>query len=241
MSPSPTSDIVLVLDRLIEDTVATLRADPVFGRIFDGTASRELYLRFLTETFHYVKQTQLQLQAGARALRDHPDPARRALAARFAHHEEEEIGHERWVLDDIRALGGDVEAAERAEPGAAVKAYLAMGAFVWQSRHPLGLMGIGTLLEGISEKLGTSAARNLEERSGIAGIGKALSFLRSHGEADVGHMEEARAALRSVADERDREVIVLCAKMTALYYTHLLYTGHGGAASGPTPRAPAEP
>jgi len=222
-SPSDPADIVPVLDRLIDETVATLRADPVFGRIFDGTASRELYLRYLTQTYHYVKQTRLQLQAGARALRDHADPGRRALGQRFAHHEQEEIGHEQWVLDDIRALGGDADAAAREEPGAAVKAYLAMGAFVWQSRHPLGLMGVGTLLEGISEQLGSSTAKNLAERSGIPSIEAALSFLRSHGEADVGHMEEARAALRRVEDPREKEVIVLCARMTSLYYTHLLH------------------
>lgn len=225
MSATPTSetlDIVPVLDRLIDDTVATLRADPVFGRIFDGTASRELYLRFLTQTYHYVKLTQKLLGEGARALKDHPDPKRRAFGERFAHHELEEVGHERWVLDDIRALSADVAAAERAEPGAAVKGYVAMAAFLWESRHPVALMGISTLLEGVSEKLGSGTARAFKEKSSIPNIQKALTFLEAHGEADVGHMEEARAALRRIEDEGDKQAVVVVARMTALYYTHLL-------------------
>ena len=36
-------------------------------------------------------------------------------------------------------------------------------------------------------------------------------------------LEEARAALRNVTRESDKEAIVLVARMTALYYTHLLY------------------
>ena len=221
-APEPL-DIVPVLDQLIGDTVALLRADPVFGRIFDGTASPELYLRFLTQTYHYVKLTQVMLGEGARALRDHADPERRAFGERFAHHELEEVGHEQWVLNDIRALGADVAAAERAAPGAAVKGYLAMSAFVWESRHPVALMGVSTLLEGVSAQLGSSTARAFKERSTIPHIEKALSFLEAHGEADIGHMDEARAALRKVTGARDKEAIVLVARMTALYYTHLLY------------------
>jgi pyrroloquinoline quinone (PQQ) biosynthesis protein C len=216
-------DIVPELDGIIADTVAQLRADPVFSRIFDGTASPELYLRFLTQTYHYVKLTQVLLAEGAKALKDHPDPERRAFGERFAHHEAEEIGHEQWVLNDIRALGADVAAAERATPCAAVKGYLAMCAFVWDSRHPIALMGVSTLLEGVSEKLGSSTSRAFKERSTIPNIREALTFLEAHGEADVGHMEEARAAIRRVTSAADQDAIVLTARMTAFYYTHLLH------------------
>jgi pyrroloquinoline quinone (PQQ) biosynthesis protein C len=221
-APSDPDDIVSILDRLIDDTVATLLADPVFGRIFDGTASRELYLRYLTQTYHYVKQTQVQLRAGAHALSTDPDPVRRALGERFQRHAEEEASHDRWVLDDIRAVGGDPEAAQREEPCSAVRAYLAMTAFLWQSRHPLGILGVATLLEGLADRIGYSTARNLAERSGIPGIEQGLSFIRSHGAEDVGHMDAARAALRSVQHLGDRDAIVSCARMTALFYTHLL-------------------
>jgi pyrroloquinoline quinone (PQQ) biosynthesis protein C len=217
------TDIVPAIEAIIDDTVSQIVADPVYGRIWDGTASRELYLRFLTQTYHYVKLTQVLLAHGARALRDDPDPTRRTFGERFAHHEREEVGHEQWVLDDIRAIGGDAAAAERAEPGAAVKGYQAMVAFLWSSRHPVALMGVSTLLEGISEKLGASTTRSFLERSQIPGIENGLTFFRTHGVADVGHMEEARLALRKVADERDRQAIVSVARMTALYYAHLIH------------------
>jgi len=219
---SSTPDLVGALDTLIHDTVATVLADPVLGSVFDGTASRDTYLRFLTQTYHYVLETTPLLRAGARAFAASSDAFGKSMHERFAEHAREETGHEQWLLDDIEALGADVEAAKRAEPSPAVQAYVAMVRFTGRSRRPIGLMGVGFLLEGVSEKLGTQTADNLRARSKIPGIEKALSFVDSHGSTDVGHMEEGRKALRTIEDPNDRAAVLLCAQCTALYYTELL-------------------
>jgi pyrroloquinoline quinone (PQQ) biosynthesis protein C len=217
-------DLPAALDAIVAEAVADLSSDPVTGRIFDGTASRELYLRFLIETYHYVLETTPLLKAGARALSGSRDALGQAMHERFNEHAKDETGHEQWVLDDIAALGGDVDAAKRAEPSAAVRAYVAMVRFVGLSRRPLGLIGVAYFLEGISEQLGTKTAENMKKHSTIPGVEKALSFVESHGSADVGHMEEGRATLRKITDARDKAAILLCAQSAAFQYAEMLHT-----------------
>jgi pyrroloquinoline quinone (PQQ) biosynthesis protein C len=215
-------DVVAALDTIVNDLVALLLADHRYGRLCEGTVTREEYLDFLGRTYHYVKETQHQLMGGSRALREKTDAVHVALRKEFDHHAHEETGHEQWVLDDIRAIGGDVEAAIRTEPCLAVRLYVASGQITLASQRPLGILGVGYVLEGISEKLGTRMAVNLVERSGIPNIAKAVSFLASHGDADVGHVAEARSRLRSIDDEDNQEAILLCAKLTAAQYSHIL-------------------
>jgi pyrroloquinoline quinone (PQQ) biosynthesis protein C len=184
-----TPDLVSTLDALVAGAVHDLGQDPLLGRVFDGTASRDLYLSFLLQTYHYVNETTPLLRAGARATAGHADPVHRVVHERFAEHAREEAGHEQWVLDDIAALGGDVEAAKRSEPSPAVRAYISMVRAVSASRRPLGLLGVAYFLEGISEKLGSKTAANFRRASKIPGIERALSFVDTHGEADVGPNE----------------------------------------------------
>ncbi len=219
---SNSADLLSSLDALIAGTVAAVTEDPVLGKVFSGAASRDLYLEYLVQTYHYVLETTPLLRAGARALAGAKDPLHVALHERFAEHEREETGHEQWILDDIAGLGADVEAAKKADPSPSVKAYVAMVRAVGASRTPVGLFGVAYLLEGVSEKLGSSSAKNLRERSGIPNIEKALSFLDSHGSADVGHMEEARATLRKISDPRELTAILWCAQSTSFYYRELL-------------------
>ena len=72
------------------------------GALFDGTATKELYVAFLQETWHYVRFT-----SGTLLLAGEAEQARRAqLAVGRADREgEEEKGHDLWALADLAALG----------------------------------------------------------------------------------------------------------------------------------------
>jgi pyrroloquinoline quinone (PQQ) biosynthesis protein C len=216
------TDLVAILHSSVEETIASLMADEVFRTVFDGTATRELYLRFLARTYHYVTYTSFQLEEGKKITSLGPDPFQQEMHERFTHHAKEEAGHELWVLDDIRALGGDAEAVKREDPGVAVKAYAAMVMLVLRSGNPLGILGVGALLEGISAKLGTLAANNLRRHSKIPNIENALKFFDSHGEADREHILEQNRTLSNVPDEQDRRAIRLCIEFTSFQYRNLL-------------------
>jgi pyrroloquinoline quinone (PQQ) biosynthesis protein C len=217
----PTTDLVAALHNSTEETLAALMADETFRTVFDGTTTRELYLEFLARTYHYVTYTSYQLEEGKKLTATAPDPFQKAMHERFDHHAKEESGHELWVLDDIQALGGDVEAVKRGDPGLAVKAYAAMVQLVLRSKTPLGIIGVGALLEGISARLGTMAANNLRKHSKIPNIENALKFFDSHGEADREHIIEQNTTLAGIPSEEDRRAIRLCIETTAFQYRNL--------------------
>jgi Iron-containing redox enzyme len=216
-------DIVDLLDALLDETEARLTADPRYGRFIAGTATREEYLELLARTYHYVKQTRGQLVGGAKALGGRTDPISVALRESFEHHAKEETGHDAWVLDDIRALGGDAGAVAKGEPCLAVKIYTAVGEIVLASKNPLGIMGVGFVLEGLAEKIAVKISKNMIARSGIPNIEKATTFFSSHGEADIDHMAEGRATLRTIPEDGDRAAILLAARLTAVNYCQILW------------------
>jgi pyrroloquinoline quinone (PQQ) biosynthesis protein C len=217
-----TVSLVETLDRIVAETVSTLIEDPLYGPIYDGTVSREVYLRFLRRTHQYVLYTTTQLDEAARVLKDSPDPVHKAFVAKLSHHSREETGHDRWLRDDIVALGGDAHALESEEPCLAVAAYIAMLGVVLKSENALGVLGVGYYLEAISEKIGPRMAENLKRNSHIPNIANAVSFIEAHGIADVKHMAETRAALGGITNEGDKAAIVLLARLTAAEYQSLL-------------------
>lgn len=222
-APSAQTDpLVHGLETTVNETVAALKSDPVFGSLFDGTASRELYLKFLQRTYHYVNYTTEQLKKASRIFGDRPGELDQIMHQRFLHHAKEEHGHELWVLDDIRAIGGDADETMKADPGVAVKSYLTMAELILASRTPIAIIGLGGLLEGISAQLGTAAANSMRSVSKIPNVENALKFFDSHGEADAYHIIEQRETLVKIHDEADRRALLLCAQMTSFQYRHLL-------------------
>ncbi|MCK9912572.1 iron-containing redox enzyme family protein, partial [Microbacteriaceae bacterium K1510] len=67
----------------------------------------------LTQAYHHVKHTFPLLALASVHTRDE------AYQDALVEYMEEERGHEKWILNDIRAMGGDAEAVRSGEPGQA--------------------------------------------------------------------------------------------------------------------------
>ena len=72
---------------------------------------------FLTEAYHHVKHTFPLLSLAAAHTRDE------RYQAALAIYMNEERGHDKWILDDIRAMGGDAEAVERGKPACRARSW----------------------------------------------------------------------------------------------------------------------
>jgi pyrroloquinoline quinone (PQQ) biosynthesis protein C len=215
--------LITELASILEEATSTILGDPLFASIFKGTASRETYLAYLSETYHYIKQTPVTLRLGAETLARLDHPVYRAIRQKFIDHEKEESGHDDWVLSDIRALGGDAEAVQRSAPNPAVAAYIAEARFVATSRHPVAIFGEAFVLEGLAQRLGLEGSHNLRTRSGIPGIEHAVSFMHGHGELDQGHTVELEEVLALITDPEDQRHILRRARNVAYQYTHMLH------------------
>jgi hypothetical protein len=200
-------------------------------RIWDGTIDLDGYVRFLSQTYHYVCWTKpLLVRAGARLRRLGKYPV---LAELFAVKAREEAGHEKWALADLRALGQEAAAINGEPPSAAVAAYIAWNGFVVESTSPVAFLGTAYVLESLSVRCGADAVRNLRRRRAIPGIEGAVSFLRGHAGADVGHLKQLGSLLAQIRDARDREAILLSARVTCTVYEGLFAPAHSPHAPRP--------
>ncbi|WP_414588600.1 iron-containing redox enzyme family protein [Scytonema sp. PCC 10023] len=216
-------DLVNELEGILNVMIDKLYADPKYSRLITGELTKEEYLNFLTQTYHYVINTPKTLLTVTKNLKGHPNPIYQMIQKRFLEHAKEERGHHLWVLNDVKALGYDPEMVKNTAPSPAIEAYNAYSHFVATSQNPIGIFGEAYILEGFSEKIGPVSLKNLREKSTIPNIEKAISFIVFHAEADIDHMQSLRNILRDVTDEDDKYAIRLCASVVAQQYTHLLH------------------
>jgi pyrroloquinoline quinone (PQQ) biosynthesis protein C len=172
-----------------------------------GRLTRNDYLAFLSQAYHHVKHTlPLLMGCGARL------PERLEwLRSAMTEYVKEETGHQEWILDDIRACGGDAEAVRRARPGADVEIMVAYAYDVIARSNPVGFLGMVLVLEGTSTTVATRAAAALGQSLRLPA--SAFTYLTSHGALDAGHIRFYASLVNRLDAEADRETLAHCARM----------------------------
>ena len=192
---------------LIIDGVAEARAaatlQPGVERLLSEGMSREEYLDFLEQLYHVVWHFCPTMAAAAA----HCGEERRALRYALYHNIDDEKGHETWVLDDIRALGGDVDAVVRGKPAIPVQAMIGYNYFAAERLNPWSVLGMVHVLEEISANYSGRVAKAVAERLGITD-GAGFRFLSSHGTMDLHHVAGFRELVNQITDPRDYEAII---------------------------------
>jgi pyrroloquinoline quinone (PQQ) biosynthesis protein C len=189
-----------------------LLSAPVIRRTLAGEISHELYIAFLTQAFHHVRHTvPLLMAVGARL-----SPRHEWLRGRIMHYLEEEQGHDRWILDDIRAAGGDASAVEHGPPGVATDVMVAYAYDTVMRRNPVGFFGMVFVLEGTSVALALRASDQIQATLKLPS--RALIYLRSHGQLDQQHVQHLADILNSLDTQDDREAVAQCAR--AMYWLY---------------------
>ena len=171
-----------------------------------GELSLESYTAFLGQAYHHVKHTTPLLMAcGSRITHD-----KEWLRNAMAEYIEEEVGHQEWILNDIRHCGADAEAVRTATPSAATELMVAYAYHVVDRGNPVGFLGMVLVLEGTSVRVASEAAEHLRSNLGLPA--KAFSYLTSHGSLDVSHMDFYRNLVNRLQDAKDRDAVVHCAR-----------------------------
>ncbi|MDH4581206.1 iron-containing redox enzyme family protein [Pseudomonas sp. BN415] len=188
---------------------------PVIREALAGQVSLEGYRAFLGQAYHHVRHTvPLMMACGARL------PSRLEwLRGAVCEYIEEEYGHERWILNDIAACGGDAEAVSRSRPSLAIEL---MVAFLYDQiarGNPVGLFGMVNVLEGTSIALATQAADTIRESLDLPS--DAFSYLSSHGVLDQDHMATYRRLMDRLEDEEDKQAVIHAAKVVYLLYAEM--------------------
>lgn len=183
-----------------------LLAAPQIRDALAGTITLPRYLAFLSQAWHHVRHTVPLLTAATSRL-----PQRlQWLQTDMAHYVEEETGHDEWVLDDIRAAGGDAEAVRRSSPHPATDAFVACAWDTIQRRNPVGLFGMVFVLEGTSVSLALGAADRIQATLGLPAC--AFTYLRSHGQLDQQHVGDLKGILARLTEPGDHAAIIQSAR-----------------------------
>ena len=193
--------------RETSDARQGLLAAPIIqGVLLRGEVSLPSYLAFLREAYHHVRHTVPLLQATKAAL-----PARHAwLRGPLDEYVEEEAGHDEWILDDIRACGGDAEAVRHGAPGIATEVMVAYAYDTIARGNPLGFFGMVHVLEGTSVSLALAAADAIQKPLRLPD--SAFTYLRSHGELDREHTAHFALLMDRIEAPEDRAAIVHAAR-----------------------------
>ncbi|GAA4332217.1 iron-containing redox enzyme family protein [Variovorax defluvii] len=195
--------------RLLEqsaDARAGLLGAPIIQGCLSGQVSLPSYLAFLHEAYHHVRHTVPLLRACRAAL-----PARNAwLQGPLDEYIEEEQGHDQWILDDIRAAGGDAGATRDGTPGHATEVMVAYAYDTVARRNPLGFFGMVHVLEGTSVSLALLAADRIQQSLQLPDA--AFSYLRSHGTLDREHTAHFALLMDRIEAPEDQADIVHAAR-----------------------------
>ena len=171
-----------------------------------GELSLESYLAFLTQAYHHVRHTTPLLMAcGSRV-----PPDKEWLRDAMAEYVEEEVGHQEWILNDIKACGGDAEQVRYGAPGMAAELMVAYAYHTVDRGNPVGFLGMVLVLEGTSVRVATEAAGKLQQSLGLPS--SAFSYLTSHGSLDLSHMDFYQKLVNRLEDPADQEYVIYCAK-----------------------------
>ncbi|MGJ7547879.1 TenA family transcriptional regulator [Pseudomonas alloputida] len=192
-----------------------LFAVPVIREALAGQVSRDSYIAFLTQAYHHVRHTvPLMMACGARL------PSRLEwLRGAVCEYIEEEYGHEQWILNDIKACGGDWEAVRDGRPALPIELMVAYLYDLIARGNPVGLFGMVNVLEGTSIALATHAAGSIQSSLGLPD--NAFSYLSSHGALDQDHMVTYKRLMDRLDEVDDHQAVIRAAKVVYRLYTDM--------------------
>ena len=192
---------------LVEMTDASRRdletIPKVHSMIHHGLTLSE-YHAFLHDLYHIVWHFCPVMAAAAARCDDNFRNVRYELYERI----EEEKNHETWVLDDLEAVKGDVQAARNDPPSMPVQAMIAFNYYSVERVHPCAVLGMLYTLEVIASVYGGRVSEAIARAIGRDVSAGGFKFLSSHATMDVDHMAKLNALVKTIADPAAQNAIV---------------------------------
>lgn len=206
-------------DQLVKETEsarAELYNVPQLTDGMQGNISRDTYIAYLTEAYHHVSHTVPFLMTMGAKL----PQSKKWMHKAIIEYQEEEVGHEEWILNDIEAAGGNKEEARSSTPNLETQLLIAYNYDYITRKNPVGFFGMVFMLESTSTQIANKGADALKEKLGLSQ--KAFSYLYSHGELDISHMKFFEETVNKITDPDDQKAIIEVARNTFRLFANLL-------------------
>lgn len=197
-------------ERLTQETKAErdlLYQTPQIIDGMKGEVTKEAYIAYLTEAYHHVKHTlPLLMLAGSRF-----DSDKEWVRESFTKYIAEEIGHQEWILNDIKNAGADENLVRNGKPKFATEIMVSYAYDLVSRKNPIGFLGMVFVLEGTSVEMATKAAGAIMKSTNLEA--NCFSYLLSHGSLDISHMNFFQKLVNQITDQNDQEDIIHAAKI----------------------------
>ena len=201
-------------DRLLAATAAEREeflSIPLIREAVASGASRELYVAFLTEAYHHVKHTFPLLALAASKTWDE------SYQDALVEYMDEERGHEKWILNDIRAMGGNAESVRTGAPGIPCQVMVAYTYYAIEHISTFAMLGSVHVLEGMSTQLADKVAAAVQRTIGLP-ADEGFSYLRSHGALDIEHVAFFKTLVNSITDPATQQIVIDTSKIIYRLY-----------------------
>lgn len=204
---------------LVHETASARAELYTVPQLMDGLAgniSRETYIAYLTQAYHHVSHTVPFLMTMGAKL----PSSKKWLHKAIIEYQEEEVGHEEWILNDIENAGGDKEAVRQSTPNLETQVLVAYNYDYINRKNPIGFLGMVFMLESTSTQIANKGADAVKQNLGLPK--KAFSYLYSHGELDISHMKFFEETVNQITDPDDQKAIIEVAQNTFRLFANLL-------------------
>ena len=211
----------MFFNTLAQETAAAqqvLFSRPIIQDTLKGDITLARYQAFLTQAYHHVKHTVPLLMACGSRLPEHHNALQRAVAEYI----EEEVGHEHWILNDLKATGIDPDTVRYSKPAMETELMVSYAYHQIDRANPLAFFGMVHVLEGTSIALATETAGLVKQKLGLPN--EAFSYLNSHGSLDIEHVKFFENLMNTLTDENDQQVITHAANVFYHLYGEVLST-----------------
>lgn len=164
--------------------------------------NQALYETWLAQTYFFVRHStpMLALSCGL-AIENRP------YHLRCISHLAEEKGHDRLLINDLKALGSSIDLFEELS---STRAFYQTQYYWIEHVNPVSFLGYVLLLEGIAVSCG---AEKIKETEGFSG----RSFVEVHAKEDLAHLGRAMAQIEAMSEKDRRDIVSNAEQSSDLY------------------------
>lgn len=194
----------------------TFESSPTMQHLQNGKLTINHYKSYLRQTYHYTKDNP-QLQALATV---YFQGSGRKYVRMFYKHAVSEIGHDELALEDLKALGENIDHIRIENPLPATVALNAFAFYQIYNRNPIGYLGYLFFLEFLPTLKGSDYMGLLEK----VGVPKnAMSFLAEHTAVDIYHNKMMQKYVEGlIINESDLRSVIYTLRGTGKLYADML-------------------
>lgn len=189
---------------------------PFIRRAFAGGITKPDYVRFLRDYYHFVGTAGPVYGACASKI-DHRHGYVRDWFAKCTF---KEMGHDRFIVNDLKALGMSEAEIRESRPSSAMDALCCYNFGFIERHNPIGLLGTPFLMGKLSAIYSLHASQKIKEALGFKESG--ASFFEAHGHLDKEQPEDVGSVIQSITEKDIQEEIFLNAETLFALYLNFL-------------------